>query len=98
MMVPVSNLKLLRMIRILFIKDFSCNTGEFRYSLTDLSIDDYDKESVKYSQKCNYEFDRSILEKNKIPPWNLEPVFYREKFFFKISDIGDSKKINSSVF
>ena len=74
----------------LFIKDFSCNTGEFEYHLTDLSLRDYKKELVAYSQKCDIIFDRDILEKNKIPAWHLEPIFYRDKFFFKISDIGDS--------
>lgn len=74
----------------LIIKDFFCDTGEFKYSLTDLNPNDYDGVSVRYSQKCNIEFDSAMLEKNKIPAWHLEPIFYRDKFFFKISDIGDS--------
>jgi hypothetical protein len=57
-----------------------------------LSIYDYDKEYVKYSQKCNITFDQEIMEKNGIPLWNVNPTFYREKFFFKISDIGDLTK------
>lgn len=81
-----------------FIKDFFCNTAEFKYSLIDLNMNDYDKGSVSYSQKCNIEFDQETLVKNKIPAYQVEPIFYRDKFFLKISDIGESKILVKQYF
>lgn len=79
----------------LFIKDFFCDTGKFKYSLVDLSIDDFQKEFVRYSQKCNFEFESSILENNEMPALDLKPIFSRDKFFFKINEIANLDKLVS---
>jgi len=78
----------------IYVKNFTCSAESFKYSLNDLNIHDYNIENniIENSKKCILQFNENILEKKGLLKFNVEPVFLRESFFFKIKSIGDFKK------
>ena len=74
-----------------YVKNFSCDAGLYKYSLQNLVIEDYNNEKniIENQPKCMLEFDEEILKREKILEFELEPVFLRESFFFKIKSMGD---------
>lgn len=73
---------------IIFVEDFSCSMNEFKYSLHNLTEEDYMQGNrIINHMKTKIEYNKDILESNKIINYELEPVFYRDAFFFKITSI-----------
>jgi predicted ATPase len=64
---------------ILFVKNFSCDTGVFEYFLDDMNIE----KDLYRPQK--FKINPNIFEKYPI----VEPIFYRDTFFLKFRSIGE---------
>lgn len=74
-----------------YVKNFSCDAGLYKYSLQNLAPEDYNNEKniIENQSKCMLEYDEENLKHKKILKFELEPVFLRESFFFKIKSMGD---------
>ena len=68
----------------LFIENFSCNAGEFEYSLEDLiKIKDNIEGQFEFYKSRKIEF-RPMEYANFVKVSNIKPLFYRDSFFLKI--------------
>lgn len=70
----------------IYINNFLCNTGEFQYSLKNLSMHDYDITDFNINNiaKFSIDLDQYFMNTN-ITQLEINPRIYREGFFFYIS-------------
>lgn len=78
-----------------YVKNFLCEAGLYKYSLQNLTVEDYnsDKNIVDNQQKCELKFNEENLISKNILGFKPEPIFLREAFFFKIKSIGNFESL-----
>jgi predicted ATPase len=74
----------------LSVKNFSCDNGKFEYIIEEISPKKAktQRESDQYKAK-KFQFNSKTFEKYKKLYQNIDPVFYKEGFFFKVALLED---------